>query len=682
MMSKRILLLTALLFICAVPLSASALDVNEWRWQPDFAWNLADADLVGLNEDAELPVYGAPFEDAWRGAQGKASMPAAKSFTILGTLQGRTWAMVDYRIDNRSNRIGWVQIDPDHANEWGPSTDLEIQRTLCSVSRTVKATDDPRGSSREIRTLAPGEQVIAMFALDDRMCVETEVDGKVAWLFVDADALEELTLYTVEDNTLRFDSRVTHLGNCAQYNSYYDEDDDWVTNVRTLIRPGDIAGGGFDLVDLAEETDQPMGVSLQVELPEHLRYLGDGSFYAGNLTELRLPETLEGSGDEAVYGCSIHRLILPSGFVGELPSGTYTTIDAYEAEDGNPRYSSRDGVLFSADGKTLIKYPSGRKETHYDVPAGVEAIADSAFDNDQMGVMLQTISLPIGLKSIGKYAFSGCGRLQSLTVPLTVTELSDSAFFNCVSLERLSLPPGLNAEFDGYAQQSDFTWYVGDNGATEVDTDPLEERRARFRYFSAWTDTPSGEGTVLIYRDLKCMAVLREMPVGTPVTVKEVKNGIAQIEYSNGRTQFSGWIPLDRLMTRPTGEPVFEVTGLLDTVTGKYYDYYSFDYRNGVLEVAVRTGNDSRWTEVPRENYALLHNSRGSRTLAMLVAPNGVSIRLYDEPDGTEIAHTYTDEQAVVLEQRGDWVLVRTVRTCGWVRTNQIWQAVPMNAGQ
>ena len=125
------------------------------------------------------------------------------------------------------------------------------------------------------------------------------------------------------------------------------------------------------------------------------------------------------------------------------------------------------------DGKTLIRYPNGRKDEHFDVPAGVETIRSSAFADDDMQLPLKTISLPMGLKEIEKWAFSGCGRLHSLTVPLTVTRLSPDAFANCVSLERLSLPAGQTAIFDDdWARMADFSIYNGDNGETIVPAAP------------------------------------------------------------------------------------------------------------------------------------------------------------------------------------------------------------------
>ena len=117
-------------------------------------------------------------------------------------------------------------------------------------------------------------------------------------------------------------------------------------------------------------------------------------------------------------------------------------VAAYDAPEDHPLYKTVDGVLFSKDGKTLLAYPNARTATHYDVPAGVERIGNGAFGNEY----LKTISLPIGLKSVGDYAFSGCTRLQSIALPLTVKEIGKGIFNEGVSLELVSLPEGMEAE--------------------------------------------------------------------------------------------------------------------------------------------------------------------------------------------------------------------------------------------
>lgn len=69
-----------------------------------------------------------------------------------------------------------------------------------------------------------------------------------------------------------------------------------------------------------------------------------------------------------------------------------------------------DGVTFSADKRTLIKYPKDKVGEEYVVPEGTEIIAERAFE----GSPLRTITLPLSLNKIGNYAFIG-PHLSSIT---------------------------------------------------------------------------------------------------------------------------------------------------------------------------------------------------------------------------------------------------------------------------
>ena len=206
----------------------------------------------------------------------------------------------------------------------------------------------------------------------------------------------------------------------------------------------------------------------QVSLPSTLRYMGWESFYCLHFNAFTLPEQLEVLEAGAFEFCFFDVLRIESTLPAqELLNSFYDcTVVTYEVPEDHPLYQAIDGVLFSKDGKTLLAYPGGRMDEHYDVPAGVEHIWPYAFGTDY----LKTISLPIGLKTIADAAFAGCGRLQSIAVPLTVTEIGKDAFWCCVSLELVSLPDGLTINKDinpRHAQYyTDDFIYRGDNGDT------------------------------------------------------------------------------------------------------------------------------------------------------------------------------------------------------------------------
>ena len=261
----------------------------------------------------------------------------------------------------------------------------------------------------------------------------------------------------VQDDTLIVFEGVMALGEARKYR--------WDSELGTDVKIEPKFENGPRFLDLMFDASCPPH---QVSLPSTLRYLGIESFCLLDFTSFTLPEQLEVLENSAFVYCYFNVLRIESTLPAQDVLGSFNDciIDAYEVPEDHPLYQAIDGVLFSKDGKTLLAYPGGRTDEHYDVPAGVEHIWPYAFGTDY----LKTISLPIGLKTIGNGAFSDCGRLQSIAIPLTVTEIGDYAFWGCVSLELISLPDGLTINKDinsKYVQYyTDDFLYRGDNGDT------------------------------------------------------------------------------------------------------------------------------------------------------------------------------------------------------------------------
>lgn len=58
----------------------------------------------------------------------------------------------------------------------------------------------------------------------------------------------------------------------------------------------------------------------------------------------------------------------------------------------------------------------------------VSAIADNAFNGCEE---LTSISIPEGMKTIGREAFANCKNITSITIPTSVTEIGYCAFYEC-----------------------------------------------------------------------------------------------------------------------------------------------------------------------------------------------------------------------------------------------------------
>lgn len=117
----------------------------------------------------------------------------------------------------------------------------------------------------------------------------------------------------------------------------------------------------------------------------------------------------------------------------------------------NPYYSDIDGVLFSSDGTTLVKYPSG-KTGAYTVPDNVTKIFDRAFYGVQG---LTSIDLN-DVTYIDMMAFEESS-VSSITFPAGGVELSYFSFGECMNLRQLEIPSNVILGRDGYTNAGVFT---------------------------------------------------------------------------------------------------------------------------------------------------------------------------------------------------------------------------------
>ncbi len=113
------------------------------------------------------------------------------------------------------------------------------------------------------------------------------------------------------------------------------------------------------------------------------------------------------------------------------------TLEEVTVDEENPLYKSVDGIMYSKDGKTLVCYPSGRKDTEFSVPEEVIAIGDKAFCRN---FNLEKVILANNIKSIGTNAFAWCNKLKDIELPEGITTIGSGAFYQCTALEVIEIP--------------------------------------------------------------------------------------------------------------------------------------------------------------------------------------------------------------------------------------------------
>lgn len=181
----------------------------------------------------------------------------------------------------------------------------------------------------------------------------------------------------------------------------------------------------------------------KVVMPQTLTTLRNGAFYGcSSLETIKFSRALNFIGDAAFGECdALTSFEIPASvqFIhAETFYGSYGLTDV-TVEEGNTEYISRDGVVYSADGKTLILYPAGLTAESFTVPAEVETIAAGAFVVNQS---LQSVDLGNVLE-VGDSAFYGCSALASVTFSDELVMIYDDAFGACAALTEVTIPASL-----------------------------------------------------------------------------------------------------------------------------------------------------------------------------------------------------------------------------------------------
>ena len=142
-----------------------------------------------------------------------------------------------------------------------------------------------------------------------------------------------------------------------------------------------------------------------------------------------IPDSVNSVGPWAFSECRDLKTITLSKNLESISGSAFHYCDVLtqiQVEEGSKHLKVVDGVLFSADGTTLIRVPSDLSGT-YRVPDGVTAIDSYAFEGSDVSEVI----LPDGVTVLNSYAFAGCTELTNVVLPDTVTSLETEVFKDC-----------------------------------------------------------------------------------------------------------------------------------------------------------------------------------------------------------------------------------------------------------
>lgn len=145
---------------------------------------------------------------------------------------------------------------------------------------------------------------------------------------------------------------------------------------------------------------------------------------------------------DAFRNCSsLHTIEVPTLVESIETSAGCTALAEINVQAGNSHYSSKDGVLLSGDGKSILWFPMGKKG-EYTLPSTITTVGDYAFRNCR----IETFRFADGLTSIGKYAFYNSS-VKEVSLPSTVKQIPTGLFQKCADLTTVHL--GKNTEMLG-----------------------------------------------------------------------------------------------------------------------------------------------------------------------------------------------------------------------------------------
>ena len=211
----------------------------------------------------------------------------------------------------------------------------------------------------------------------------------------------------------------------------------------------------------------------KVEIEEGVTAIGAFAFYnLSALTELSIADSVVSYGNSAFHQCTSLEVQINIG-ANVTDFGAHVFVGApitgYTVAAENNSFKVVDGILYSANGKTLISCPNSKVAAFSDEWLdGVEIIADGAFR--ECDELTGALTIPNSVVSIGSQAFQNCSGLTGdLTIPDGITDNLANTFYGCSGLNgTLTLGDGITELGSAAFNKCNFTSIVWGKNVTTI----------------------------------------------------------------------------------------------------------------------------------------------------------------------------------------------------------------------
>lgn len=224
----------------------------------------------------------------------------------------------------------------------------------------------------------------------------------------------------------------------------------------------------------------PASTSGALDIPEAITY--EGKTY--NVTSIFYNAISDGANITSIH---IPASLYCNASLENLSS--CVKLAGIEVDEGNPSFSSVDGVLYNSDKTSILCYPQTKTAASFTVPDTVKTIAAYSFYGNKH---LESVSLPADLTGSATYSDKST---------FTRGGICKGAFKNCTALKSVSFAKGavlahvpLSSSGTGSGAAIESEAFKGCTSLTSITIPPITSSKRKGDYYSA-NDTHKGEFT-------------------------------------------------------------------------------------------------------------------------------------------------------------------------------------------
>ena len=232
-----------------------------------------------------------------------------------------------------------------------------------------------------------------------------------------------------------------------------------------------------------------------VVIPEGVTAIDDSAFEESSLASITLPASVMAIGSRAFNGATaLTSITIPAGVmeIGSRAFSATNSLTSISVNPANPSYTSIDGMLLNKEVTTLIQYAVAKSATSITIPAGVTTIGRQAFSG---ATFLTSVTMQTGVTTIEQGAFNGMTSLSDITIPEGVTTIGNQAFSGASALTSVAIPASVtsigNFSFDQASALRDVYFF---GNAPELGDEPFASTASGFKAHISATATGFGDG--------------------------------------------------------------------------------------------------------------------------------------------------------------------------------------------